>query len=482
MPKVKKTESDTLEFKSCKGKLRASLPVDLWEAISALANTHGGSIYLGVADDGTIEDLSDADIDRLQKDASVLINGKTLNRRPAVEIKSHGTFVELIVDEAPFYEKPIYGRKTGEKKIYIRQGATTVRADDSQKRSMFAGASGGGENQVVEGDALALVDGRKVDEYIARTGLKDVTGLGLAEKLRKLKAIRDNKLTIFGLLAFTAAGEIDERLNNTYIDFKYFNGKTKVGDDLGEIYKDRKEFHGDIKAQFEQAFEYLMRYIKQDWPVGGVVNKETGLRENVYVLPEVAFREALANAVAHRDYMVDGSCVNINLYADRVEMSNPGESLVAIEDLDKTDSRARNPILMEYLKAFEITDKSARGILTIKQAARKKGLLDPKFENISGSFKSTLYFSSPHSDNDKAWLKARLEQYDLKDSQKNAIIHAKNNPDAGIGNGEYRDINHMDTVGDDIRAKNELKKLVAIGVLKAAGEKRHRRYYFNADF
>lgn len=482
MLKVKKTESDSLEFKRCKGKLRASLPVNLWETISAFANTHGGSVYLGVSDSGIVEGLGGADMDRLQKDVSVLVNGNTFNKRPSVDIKNRETYIEVIVKESPFYEKPIYSKKVGEKKIYIRQGATTIMADDSQKRSMFAGASGGGETQTIDDHPLNVVDKQKVDAYVSRTGLKDISGLSLDEKLRKLKATRDGKLTVFGLLAFASAEDIDERLSNTYIDFKYFSGKTKVGDDLGEVYRDRKEFHGDIKTQFEQAFEYLMRYIKRDWPVGGVVNRETGLREDVYVLPEVAFREALANAVAHRDYMVGSSCVNIDLYADRVEMSNPGESLVSIRDLDKTDSRARNPILMEYLKAFDITDKSARGILTIRQAARKKGLLDPKFENVSGSFKVTLYFSSPHSDGDKVWLKERLEQYRLKDSQKNAIIRAKNNPDQGVSNSEYRDINHMDTVGDDIRAKNELKKLVDIGVLQAKGEKRHRRYYFNANF
>lgn len=475
MPKVKKTESDKLDFKSCKGALRASLPVDLWQTISAFANTHGGSVYLGVADDGTIEELSDADLDKLQKDSSALINSKTFNKRPDVAIENRGTFIELIIKESPFYEKPIFGRKTGEKAIYIRQGATTVKADDSQKRSMFANASGGGENQVVDGDPLELVDEQKVDNYIARTGLRDVTGLSLSDKLRKLKAMRDGRLTLFGLIAFTSANDIDERLNNTYIDFKYFNGKTKVGDDLGEIYKDRKEFHGDIKTQFEQAFEYLMRYIKQDWPVGGVVNKTTGLREDVYVLPEEAFREALANAVAHRDYLIDSSCVNIDLYTDRVEMSNPGESLVAIEDLDKTDSRARNPILMEYLKAFDITDKSARGILTIRQAARKKGLLDPKFENISGGFKSTLYFSSPYSDSDKMWLETNYGYLGLKNSQKNAVIFVKNNPE-GVSNAQYCDMNHMDNRNDDKRARRELAQLIEYGILMRVGENRNSRY------
>ena len=80
------------------------------------------------------------------------------------------------------------------------------------------------------------------------------------------------------------------------------------------------------------------------------------------------------------------------------------------------------------------------------------------------------------------WLKERLGKYRLKDSQQNAIIYAKKNPDKGINNGEYRGINHMDTVGDDIRAKKELKKLVDLGVFNSEGENRSRRYYYNDKF
>lgn len=475
MVRIRKTEGESLEFKSCRGKRGAKLPENLWQTISAFANTRGGSILLGVSDSGEIEDLTAADLDVLQKDVSVLLRNGKFNRHPEVDIVNRNTYIELVVHESQFYDKPIFSKKYGEKDVYIRLGATTVKADDSQKRSMFAGASGGGENQQVEGEIAELVDIKKVDTYINRTGLKNVANLSLSDKLRKLKALRQDKLTIFGLIAFGKDGAVDELMNNAYIDFKYFHGKEKVSDDLSDIYKDRREFHGDIRRQFEEAFGYLMNYIKSDWPVGGAVNKSTGLREDVYVLPEEAFREALANAIAHRDYLLDGSCVNINLFSDRVEMTNPGESLVAIEDLDKTDSKARNPILMEYLKTFQITDKSARGILTIKQAARKKGLLDPKFENISGSFRAVLYFAAPYSDFDKNWLEDNYGSLKLRDTQKNATIFAKNNP-SGISNSEYCEINHMNSRNDDKKARRELAQLVEFGVMERVGENRNSRY------
>ena len=477
MRRVTKPETGEAEFKSCMQSGKPALPKDMWKEISAFANTRGGRLFLGIAKDGTVETTVASDLDRLQQNVSSLVNTK-FNTRPNVDIICEYGYIVVVVKESPFYEKPIYSINHGDKDIYIRQGSTTVKASENQKRSMFAGASGGGENQLVEESITELIDSAKVDDYIARTGLTTVTDLTLGDKLQKLKALRAGKLTKFGLLAFGKDEQVDANLTNAYIDFKYFRGKQKVDDDLADIYNDRKEFHGTIKKQFDQAFQYLMKYIKQDWPVGGVLNSETGLREDVYILSEDAFREALANAVAHRDYALDSSCVNIDLYSDRVEMTNPGESLVAIEDLEKTDSKARNPILMEYLKRYGVTDKSARGILTIKQAARKKGLLDPQFENISGSFKATLYFSAPYTDDDKVWLEETYGRLKLRDSQKNAIIYAKNN-ESGVSNSEYCEMNHMNNRNDDKRARRELAQLVEYAILTRIGENRNSRYVIN---
>ncbi len=470
MKKIKVPERSSVEFKECRGKKSATLPDDLWESVAAFSNTHGGMICLGVNDNGEIIGLDNKNLDKLQKDLSTLIKGK-FNIQPKVEILCDNGYIQARVSELEAYNKPIYSKKTGPRKIYVRQGSTNVLASDEEMRSLFAGASGGGENQTVEGGLRDFVDEQKLNDYVSRTGLKNVSFTNLEEKLKKIKAIRAGKLTIFGLVAFGKDSAIDDLLNNIYIDFKMFPGTSKVGTgSLDKIYRDRTEFHGDTAKQFTQAFEY----IKSKLPKEAILNKETGLREDRYILPEEALREALANAIAHRDYLVQSSCVNVDLYADRIELSNPGESLVAIEDLEKASSKARNPSLIEFLKAYQITDKTARGIPTIYQAARNRGLLDPKFENVSGDFKATLYFSSPHSGKDKEWVDTIATKYGLKDTQKNALVFIKNN--GSISNRQYCELNHMNSRNDDKQARRELGKLLDAGLLVKEGDRSGTRY------
>jgi len=454
-------EGETTEFKSCCNTARASLPNDSWKTISAFANTRGGDIYLGVADDRTIIGLDSSQLDALQKDLSSMISGDLFNRKPIIKIETMDSYLKVEVKEQEFYNKPIYSKKVGPKKIYIRQGATTVQASEDEMRSLFAGASGGGENQEVACNA-SVIDESVIDNYISKTGLKRLHLENLESKLKKIKATRGNRLTIFGLVAFGSKESIDQALNNIYIDFRSYSGLNKV-ENPNEIYRNRKEFHGNIRHQFKQAF----KYIKDQLPTENVINRDTGLREKRYVLPEEALREALANALAHRDYLIQSSCVNIELYPDRIEISNPGESLVAIQDLERASSKARNPNLIEFLRTYKITDKSARGILTIYQATRNRGLLKPKFENISSCFRATLFFSSPHTNEDQTWLQRINNNYRLKDTQINALIHAKHN--RAISNREYCNINHMNNRSDDRKARRELLDLVNKGLLERIG-------------
>lgn len=476
MRKIPLSENETTEFKECSGKKRASLPNDLWQSIAAFSNSHRGNIYLGVRDDGKIIGISSTDLDKLQKDLSTMLNNNFFNVKPRVAMNIVDRCLEIAVTELEFYNKPIYSRKVGPKQIWIRQGSTNVRASDEEMRSLFAGATGGGENQIVSSPITELIDELKVDDYIKNTGLQSIEIKDLYQKMAKIKSARDGMATIFGLIAFGKNEAIDEKLNNVYIDFKIFSGTTKVdSENINKIYSERKEFHGDVKTQFLQAFEYIKRKL----PSGATLNSTTGLRENAYILPEDALREALANAIAHRDYLLQSSCINIDLYADRIEISNPGESLVSLEDLERTASKARNPNLMEFLKTYNITDKTARGIPIIYQATRIRGLLDPKFENISGCFKATLYFSSTHTNEDKIWVEKISEQFSLKDTQKNALVFIKNQD--SISNKQYCDINHMNQRNDDRRARRELNELKKIGIIKTTGAGAGTRYILSGQ-
>lgn len=185
MKKIKFPESSMVEFKECRGKKSATLPKDLWVSIAAFSNTHGGIIFLGVNDDGKTIGLDNKDLDKLQKDLSALLNdGGVFNTRPKAEILCKDGYIQVKVLELEVYNKPIYNKSTSHHKIYIRQGSTNIVASDEAMRSLFAGASGGGESQTVEGELTTLVDEAKVDNYIARTGLAGILFSTLEEKLK----------------------------------------------------------------------------------------------------------------------------------------------------------------------------------------------------------------------------------------------------------------------------------------------------------
>lgn len=78
MKKIKFPESSMVEFKECRGKKSATLLKDLWISIAAFSNTHDGTIFLGVNDDGKIIGLDNKTLDKLQKDLSVLINDRNV--------------------------------------------------------------------------------------------------------------------------------------------------------------------------------------------------------------------------------------------------------------------------------------------------------------------------------------------------------------------------------------------------------------------
>ncbi len=99
MQKLNIYEGETTEFKSCCNTSRASLPNDLWKTISAFANTRGGDIYLGVADDRTIIGLDSSQLDALQKDLSSMISGDLFNRKPIIKIETMDSYLKVEVKE-----------------------------------------------------------------------------------------------------------------------------------------------------------------------------------------------------------------------------------------------------------------------------------------------------------------------------------------------------------------------------------------------
>lgn len=472
-------ENIDTEFKSGS---QGRLPTDIDHTISAFSNTDGGRIILGVTPDGEDVSLSRHEVDKLQLDFVALCrNGFNVVIDP--EIVNAGTKLIIYVPPASAQIRPVYIKRKGmHKGTFVRQGSADVLASDDALKRFSVAAKGGAETLVFEDikyqDAfdLALVDQfidgvNKVKDNVYQPFTRE-------EVLIKQKAInKHGNPTMFGLLAFSSNSNLQEVVSPTInIGITHYPGSSKVNeDDLSETYLDNKEFSGNVKRQFDTAYSY----IKTMLPVRGTIDAN-GKRRDYLIIPEVALREALANSIAHRDYSTHTSRVQIDVFSDRIEIINPGTSLVPIDQLDNAPSSTRNPLLMTFLKELGITDQKARGIRTIKISLKKAGLLEPTFENINDSFKITLFSTAFISNKDQVWLQ-QFKAFGLNKRQLNALAHVHNKP-AGISNSEYRDINSMKNVRDDKKANKDLRQLVDHNILTPIGENKSRRYVINPRF
>lgn len=469
---VLEPESERLEFKSAN---QGKLPSNVWMSISAFSNTDGGKILLGVDDDGVEVGLSVKELDSLQKDF-VSLCSTSFNHKIVLIINVEDNHISAIINPIPAIMRPLYSKSRGlEHGTYIRIGSTNAKATNEDIMRFSAAAQGGAETFVYDVNYREVLDERRIKNYI---GLLNSRNNNIYQRfteeeiLQKQKAVIDGKVSLFGLLAFGGHMSLKEVVAPTMnIAVTQYPDVDKVVGDASLTYMDSREFDGCVIDQFESAFAF----IKSKLPVRGMIGPD-GKRQDYLVVPEIAIREALANAIVHRDYATNSSRIQVDIYANRIEIINPGRSLMSIDELESTQSVTRNPLIMNFFKENGYTEQKARGIRTIKQTIREAGLQAPIFENISGqSFKATLFTSAFISADDKDWLK-QFSSYELKDRQLNGLVYLKHCNEEGINNGTYRELNGMRSVGDDKMANRELVGMVKLGILKSTGSGRYTKY------
>lgn len=467
-----------LEMKSCKN---GQLPSELWKAVSAFANTEGGRIILGVDPSGKPVGLSPEHVDKAQRDLLALCQN-SFNYPIIPDIQTVGSVVVANIPPSPAAVRPIYSTSRGVSSAQVRVGSSNIQITD-ELRNQFAVAARGGAELIEYPDYpyKEYLDPTLVQQYVSLINSRrgDIyKDLSTKEILLKLKAItKSGSVTLFGLLAFGKDDTPQEvSAPTTNIAVTHYPGDTKVLEsDPARTHLDNREFNGNVIQQFTAAFAF----IKSKLPISGSVDPN-GQRRDYLVIPEVALREALANAIAHRDYSTHSSRIQVDIYSDRLEIINPGTSLVPIEELESAPSVSRNPLIMSFLKDYGYTEQRARGIRTIRQSLRSAGLLEPEFSNVGTSFKAVLYSSAFISRSDQAWLQ-QFKRFNLNERQLTGLTHLKNAA-GGVSNVEYCAINNMNSIGDDRRARNDLSKLVKHGLVVTSGQNKNRRYYINNDY
>lgn len=357
---MKLYESETVELKEI-------FTSDLKKEIVAFANTNGGIIYIGVQDSGEIVGLDNADFviqqisnslrDSIRPDVSIFTNIELLQEEGKFLIKltvSQGT-------KKPYYLSDKGLKPTG---VYVRSGTTSAPASEDAIRMMIKMTDGDSfetNRSLVQDLTFHILDGELKKRGLEFTEVQ-MKNLGILSS--------DGIYTNMGLL-------VSDQCKHS-IKFAIFQGTDKL------VFRDRKELTGSLFAQLTDSYKTI------DFYNGTKASFHDLLRTDERDYPEDAVREALLNAIVHRDYSFSGSTF-INLYSDRLEMISLGGLVpgLSLEAAMLGASQTRNEKLAALFYRMKLIEAYGTGISKIISCY--KGLsAQPEFENVEGAFRVVL--------------------------------------------------------------------------------------------
>lgn len=351
-------ESERIEFKS------EAIP-NICKSIIAFANTNGGKLYIGINDDGNISKLTN--IDDIYTRITNTIRDAIL---PDITMFIHYTLDEqgfIIIDIAEGSAKPYYLKAKGLKSsgVFVRQGASSVPASQEQIRQFI---------KLSDGDSYEAM--RSLNQELSFSTAQSIfqtNNIEFAESkyfALGLRNIKDNQFTNLALLIS------EQCLHSIKVAVFEDNENTK--------FQAHREFTGSIFQQLENAFAFLMLCNQNPSNFSGLT------RNDNWDYPEAAIREALLNAIIHRDYSYSGSII-INVNKQAIEFISLGGLLpgLSLEDIQLGISQPRNAKLAEIFHRLKFIESYGTGIRRIF-ALYKDCYVKPKITVTQHAFKITL--------------------------------------------------------------------------------------------
>lgn len=351
-------ESERIEYKS-------QMIDDIYKEVIAFANTDGGVIYIGIDDKGNL-----TGIDNVDETYTRLTNGIRDAIAPDVTmfvryVLQDNKVIQIEVGEGSY--KPYYLKSKGMKPngIYVRQGASSVQASPAQIRKMIKDSDGDVfEKMRAPQQELSFEEAeRTFMRYKVDFSEEKYIVLGL-------RNIHDDQYTNLAML-------LSDQCQHT----------TKIavfGDEENITFKDAKEFGGSIFKQLDDSYTYLTLCNRTAATFKGLERVELS------DYPEDALREALLNALVHRDYSYSGSII-INVNDSCIEFISIGGLLpgLSADDIRNGISQPRNRKLAEIFHRLRLIESYGTGIRKI-YALYKDCAVQPRIEVTTNTFKLVL--------------------------------------------------------------------------------------------
>lgn len=467
-------EQDQIECKESAWQL----PKDIWETVSAFANTSGGTLLLGIAEQGgrfQVAGLLDAP--KIQHD---LVSGlrAVLNVPIAAQIDAlvvntgaeERVLLSAYIPEAIAYQKPVYIRSRGlDKGCYKRVGGHDMPCTEDDLARLFQ------DRALISPDMLPMplahrneLDGEQIRAFRQLLATQNSANAVLSydddDLLRAYGALSQPKgesdwlPTVAGVLMFGTPTLIQRCFPAFRVDLievevtEWVTASTERG--AG------RSFQGSLL----EVTRELLRVLRQEIPERFALRP--GETQRMADPMHVALREAIHNAVMHQDYRIHRP-TQVRRFADRLEIENPGASLRDPDRLGEPGSELRNPRIAQMYYEIGWAEQKGTGIRAMQQAMAELGLTPPAFEsNLQDrSFRVTFYRHHFMDRDDLAWLD-QFRAMTLSTEEQKALVYARKT--GRVDNAIYRSLNRADTLA----SSRSLTRLEGLGLLRRSEQRR----------
>lgn len=348
-------ENGAIEFKTADVR-----PEGLAREVTAFSNTSGGNVLIGVDDTGGVTGVSSRE-NIEEWAANVVRNNIVPSTSPEINLVSCQGKQVLWIEVPRGVNKPY---QTIDGKYWIRVGSTNRMATKEELSRLFqqAGLVHFDISQVL-GSSIADMDSNALHEYWYT--YYDIDYLALEQKEQQQLLLNADILTeLSGEISATIGGILmfgknpQRRVPQASVIFAVFDG-TELTDDL----LDKHEIVGTLPDLINQAGAKIRTFLPRPSTLSGMQRQERP------AIPDKVIREALVNAVCHRDYSINNRKITVYIFKNRIEITSPGRlpNTLSIEKILTGNSAPRNNFILKYLDNMRFVDGLGRGVPMIKK-------------------------------------------------------------------------------------------------------------------
>lgn len=390
---VEKIQSTQAEFQTVEVKRnKTKATTRLYDTLSSFSNQDdGGIIVFGLYESEGFSVTGVDDVQALQKSVMEQCN----EMEPAVRAVFTTAVIEgknVVSAEIPPVDitmRPCYYKGKGRVKgSFVRVGDSDQHMTEYEVYSYEAYRKKYQDDiRTIERADISSLDKNKLDDYLRKLKLDkpNLSHLDDETIMSLMSIVNQGKPTITAELLFGLYPQ-------AYFPQLGIIAISVPGDEVGDTDIDGSRFIDNqrIEGTIQEMLDGALRFVRNNTKNRTIIDPETGRRSDKTDYPMNSVREAILNALVHRDYSfhTEGMPIRLTIFSDRLEIQNPGGlyGRLTLDMLGKIQPDTRNPVLATALEVLGVTENRYSGIPTIRRECKEYGLPDVVFKNERGEF------------------------------------------------------------------------------------------------